>query len=125
MHKVIAERPRWNPGPSKRKRRANRPDELQAKFESIRRPHGQRKGLSTLLGPLKRWLLSRTGRPWNKVYSEACSVIDVNNGVRANLKTLLLECVERNTVMHEGQVCLNHAFRGGQSFFPIAELLSR
>ena len=75
MHKVIVERPWWNPGPGKKGRQANLSDELLPKFEGIKRPHRHRKGLTDLLGPLKRWLLSQVGRPWNDAYSEACAVI--------------------------------------------------
>src|SRR5437870_113398 len=71
MHKVVVERPRLNPGPGKYGRRANLPDELLPKFEGIKCPHVRRKGLTDLLGPLKRWLHSQAGRSWNDVYSEA------------------------------------------------------
>jgi len=104
MHKVVVERPRWNPGPSKKGRRANLPDELLPKLEGIKRPHRYRKGLTDLLGPLKRWLLSQVGRSWNDVYSEACAVIKPDSIIRAHVKTHLLEFVQRNTFMHEGQI---------------------
>ena len=106
MHKVVIERPRWNPGPGKHGRRANLPVELLPKFEGIKRPHICRKGLTDLLGPLKRWLLSQVGRYWNDVYSEACAVIKPDSPIRAHVKTHLLEFVERNTFMHEGKVCV-------------------
>src|SRR5215472_8327522 len=106
MHKVVVERPRWNPGRGKHGRRANLPDELLPKFEGIKRPHRHRKGLTDLLGPLKRWLRSQIGRPWNDVHSEACAVIKPDSPIRAHVKTHLLEFVERNTFMHEGIVCV-------------------
>jgi hypothetical protein len=96
MHKVVVERPRWNPGPGKQGRRANLSDELLPKFEGIKRPHRSRKGLTDLLGPLKRWLQSQVGRPWNEVYSEACAVIKPDSIIRAHVKTHLLEFVQRN-----------------------------
>src|SRR2546422_4122874 len=71
MHKVVVEHPRWNPGPGKHGRRADLSDELLPKFEGIKRPHAHRKGLTDLLGLLKRWLHSQAGRSWNDVYSEA------------------------------------------------------
>lgn len=112
MHKVVVERPRWNPGPGKNGRRTNLPDELLPKFEGIKRPHTKRKGLTDLLGPLKRWLHSQLGRPWNDVYSEACAVIKPDSIIRAHVKTHLLEYVERNTFMHHGKVCI-HSLRVG------------
>src|SRR5690242_11945690 len=95
MHKVIVERPRWTPGRNKLGRRANLSDELQPKFEGIKRPYGVRKGQRDLFGPLRRWLQSRVGRHWNDVYSEACTVIHPDDYVRVHVKTHLLEFVER------------------------------
>src|SRR6266404_721404 len=113
MHKVVVERPRWNPGPGKHGRRANLSDELLPKFEGIKRPHAHRKGLTDLLGPLKRWLHSQAGRSWNDVYSEACAVIKPDSVVRAHIKTHLLEFVERHTFMHGESVCVLDTWRRG------------
>jgi hypothetical protein len=114
MHKVVIERPRWNPGPGKNRRRANLPDELLPKLEGIKRPHTCRKGLTDLLGPLKRWLQSQVGRHWNDVYSEACAVIKSDSIIRLHVKTHLLQFVQRHTFMHQGQVCfLDTSYRGG------------
>src|SRR6266849_6642354 len=99
MHKVVVERPRWNPGPDKNGRRANLSDELLPKFEGIKRPQRHRKGLTALLGQLK-------GRLWNDVYSEACAVIKPDSIIRAHVKNHLLEFVERQTFMHDGKVCV-------------------
>jgi hypothetical protein len=113
MHKVVVERPRWNPGPGKQGRRANLSDELLSKCEGMRRSHVIRKGLTDLLGPLRRWLHSQLGRPWNDVYSEACAVIKPDSIIRAHIKTHLLEFVERHTFMHDGKVCAIDPWRGG------------
>lgn len=107
MHKVVIERPRWNPGPGKQGRRANLPDELLPKFEGTRRAHLHRKGLTDLLGPLKRWLQSQVGRPWNDVYSEACAVIKPDSIIRMHVKTHLLEFLERHTFTYCGKVCVH------------------
>jgi len=112
MHQVVIERPRRNPGPGKQGRRANLPDELLPKFEGIKRPHTRRKGLTDLLGPLKRWLQSQVGRPWNDVYSEACAVIKPDSIIRAHIKTHLLQFVERHTFRHYGKICVLDFRRG-------------
>ena len=120
MHKVVVERPRWNPGPGKWGRRANLPYDLQPKFEGMKRPHVNRKRLTDLLGPLKRWLQSQIGRPWDDIYSEACAVIKPDSIIRAHIKTHLLEFVERHTFMQDEQVCvLDTSYRGG--VMPLAE----
>jgi len=112
MHKVVIERPRWNPGRGKHGRRANLPDELLPKFGGIKHPHTCRKGLTDLLGPLKRWLQAQVGRPWNDVYSEACAVIKSDSVIRVHVKTHLLEFVQRNTFMHDGQASYVDTGRG-------------
>ncbi|MGC3959666.1 MAG: hypothetical protein QM813_17525 [Verrucomicrobiota bacterium] len=121
MHKVVVERPRWNPGPSKKGRRANLPDELLPKFEGIKRPHRHRKGLTDLLGPLKRWLQAQVGRAWNDVYSEACAVIKPDSIIRAHVKTHLLQFVERHTFMHEERVCVLEMGYRGRGIVPVEE----
>src|SRR5215471_20558913 len=113
MHKIVIERPRWNPGRGKHRRRANLPDELLPKFEGIKRPHICRKGMTDLLGPLKRWLQSQVGRPWNEVYSEASAVIKPDSIIRAHVKTHLLQFVERNTFIHKGEVFAIKAWHSG------------
>jgi hypothetical protein len=125
MHKVVIERPRWNPGRDKHGRRANLPDELLPKFEGIKRPHSRRKGLTDLLGPLKRWLNSQVGRPWNDVYSEACAVIKPDSIIRAHVKTHLLEFVQRHTFMHHGEVCVLDTSYRGLGIIPLTELSYR
>src|ERR1700704_765706 len=119
MHKVVVERPRWNPGTGKHGRRANLSDELLPKFEGIKRPHAHRKGLTDLLGPLKRWLRSQVGRPWNDVYSEACAVIKPDSVIRAHIKTHLLEFVERQTFMNDGKVCVLDIGYRGRGIIPL------
>jgi hypothetical protein len=119
MHKVVTERPRWNPGPGKKGRRANLPDELLPKFEGIKRPHVQRKGFTDLLGPLRRWLHAQVGRPWNDVHSEACAVIKPDSVIRAHVKTHLLQFVERHTFMHAGRVCVLETGYYGRGIVPV------
>ena len=119
MHKVVVERPRWNPGPGKNGRRANLSDELLPKFEGIKRPHRRRKGLTDLLGPLKRWLQAQVGRPWNDVYSEACAVIKPDSIIRAHIKTHLLEFVERQAFMRDGKVCVLELGCHGRGIVPL------
>lgn len=104
MHKVVVERPRWNPGPTKQDRRANLDPDLLPQCEGMRRPYSNRKSFTDLLGPLRRWLRARVGRPWDDVYSEACAVIKPDSIVRAHIKTHLLEFVHRHTFLRDGRV---------------------
>lgn len=105
MHKVVTERPRWNPGPGKQNRQANLDYDLLPRYQGMKKPYRWRKGLTDLLGPLRRWLYSQVGRPWNDVYSEACKVIRPDGILRIHVKTHLLEFVERGTFLENGEAC--------------------
>ncbi len=122
MHKVIVERPRSPGVDGRHKRRANIPlDNLPTK-EGMKENHHGRKHFGEHLGPLRRWLRSQAGRPWNDVYSEACQVIKPDNVVRAHIKTHMLEMVERNTYLKDGQVyCLDYSLPDGKGESPISE----
>ncbi len=112
MHKVVIERPRWNPGPAKMGRVKNLPDDLLPKVQGMRRPYKNQKAFTDLLGPLKRWLRAQVGRRWNDAYSEACEVIKPDSVVRLHIKTHLFEFVERHTFMRGGEVCFLERFSG-------------
>ena len=84
MQKVLTERPRYGSrrGYDEVRHRENRgdPGDLPA-YQGMRRPyishHGSdAKEFSDLLGPLKRFLASCTGRPWDDVWSEICQQVD-------------------------------------------------
>lgn len=127
MHKVVIERPRWNPGPSKNRRRANLDPDLLPQHEGMRRPYDRRKSFTDLLGPLRRWLRAQLGRRWNDIYSEACAVIKPDSVVRAHIKTHLVKFVQRDTFLRDGEIwCYTDS-----SFFapgiekPVADAASR
>ena len=125
MHKVIVEEPRHGGGRTKMNRRANLPDELLPKCEGMRRPYRCPKRFGEHLGPLKRWLRSNVGRPWNAVYGEASEVIKPDNPVRAHIRTHLLQCVQRNTFMRDGRVWCHRGGWGSQAECAIEDSQSR
>lgn len=127
MHKVICEEPRHGGGPVKYGRRANRTEDQLPKHESIwEHYNGGNKWFGEHLGPLKRWLRSKVGSAWNEVYSEASKVIKPDSVVRAHIRFHMLEMVERNTFMRNGEVwCTRHgAWRNAQEV-PVQELRGR
>ena len=120
MHKVVCEEPRHGGGPQKHSRRGNLAYDLLPKKEGMRRPHRSRKWFGEHLGPLRRWLRSQIGRPWDDVYGEACKVIRPDSVVRNHIKVHLLEFVQRNTFMRNGQVwCF--AYHGRHREMPVEE----
>ena len=104
MHKVIVEEPRHRAGWDKRFRQDSLPDELLPKYQGMRRSYARRKVFGEHLGPLKRWLRSNVGRVWNDVFAEACQVIKPNSAVRAHIRTHMVEYVERQTFLRNGEV---------------------
>ena len=98
MAKVIVERPRLGRGfkyPRASVRSGNRPplDELN-KREAIRRPwSGNRKFLNENLAPLRRFLRSKVGLPWDDVYGEICQRIGRDSAVQLHIWQHLVEYV--------------------------------
>jgi len=114
MHKVIITRPRagGDGGKSipdkgyKKQLQQMGADEL-PKRESMKTPYrGNRKEFTDLLGPLHRFLRSRCGQPWDKVYSEVCEHVNLNNNVQKHLLTHLDLYVEKNAKIVDGKLLL-------------------
>lgn len=103
MHKVLVEEGRGCPG-NKFGRRKNLPEEQLPGKQGMRQPYVRRKWFGEHLGPLKRWLRSNVGRPWDKVYSEASWIMRPDNVVRAHIRFHMFQMVERNTFFENGQV---------------------
>src|SRR5207248_1577311 len=96
---------------------------LLPKFEGVRRPHRERKWFGEHLGPLRRWLRSQVGRPWNQVYSEVCAVIKPDSVVRNHIKFHLLQFVQRQTFFRDGCIwCYTTGWRGNE--LPVKEAAS-
>lgn len=106
MAKVLVERPRWNSsgaGPTDRGERQRMPIEEWPSREGMkRRWRGGNKGFTDLLGPLRRYLRSNVGRPWNKVYSEICAGLRAGFPTREHFLTHVFELVERHVVLIDG-----------------------
>jgi hypothetical protein len=90
MNKVIVERPRllrgdWLGGGRESGFRQFLQDETRAPKIGMRAGHQNRKWLNENLAPLRRFLESSAGRPWDKVLSELRAGIDVRNTVQAHI----------------------------------------
>lgn len=83
MYKVVVERPRrskhLNERPLRWRNALDGPVHL-----GMRVGYGYRE-LNENLAPLRRYLHSQVGRPWNKVFSEICSTIDRRNPVQQHI----------------------------------------
>jgi len=93
MAKVIVERPRRGGGA--RYARGSQPDgpsmELWRRREGMKTAWRDRKTLNENLAPLWRFLRSRIGRPWDKVYSEVCERINKNSAVQLHVWQHLMQ----------------------------------
>jgi hypothetical protein len=120
MGKVLVERPRlkvcrYSPGPEKgyRKRieRCYEDDGSPPARESIKKRYGaNRKYFNEHLGPLRRFLDSNVGRPWDKVYSEICRHVDRGNVVQKHILTHLFDYVVTNVILIDGEPCRGTAY---------------
>jgi hypothetical protein len=84
MAKVLVERPRRGGGWERPGRRPRSLDDLPPRLK-MAPGNGRTKSLNENLSPLKRYLTSQAGRPWNKVYSEICARIDGRHTVQQHI----------------------------------------
>jgi hypothetical protein len=105
MPKVVVERPRRG---SRYRYHNKRPrgtiEQLEAlpTKEGMRRPYGYDcKEFSDLLGPLRGFLFSRTGRKWDDVYSEIRQRLNPNSTVQIHILSHVFQFVERNAKLDE------------------------
>jgi hypothetical protein len=129
MAKVIVERPRvkgWSgnkpKGYQRRMRRYG--EEGPPCREGIRdRWQGGGKYLNEHLGPLRRYLDSQVGRPWDKVFSEICAHIDRNSAVQDHVRDHVAQYVCVHVLLIDGVPC---AGEGGFAYGrPLHELCRR
>lgn len=110
MFEVIIERPRHRRGRWEKRLRAGRererirrdPDEARA-CESMRFRSGP-PHLNENLAPLRRFLASRVGRPWNAVHAEICAHIAPASAVQKHVLDHLAEFVATRTYVVDGVV---------------------
>jgi hypothetical protein len=133
MAKVLVERPRLGPGergvPGKGYRKRTRAmierDGGTPTREGIRRPYTHhRKYFNEHLGPLRRFVQSRIGRPWDKVYAEISAHIDRGNVVQKHILTHLADYVLTRVVLIDGVPCYGDAgsWWGSRYGRPLREL---
>jgi hypothetical protein len=121
MSKVIVERPRLG-----RSRAGLKPGRTRVVTdddgEPLRASRGGRapksdklektKNLNENLNPLKRYLATNVGRPWNKVYSEISEHLKPTSTVQQHVRDHLEDFVAIKTRMKAGQVVVTPRFGG-------------
>src|ERR1043166_772775 len=111
MSKVIVERPRykgwaWNkPKGYARKLRRYGEDGPPGREGIKARWQSHSKSLNEHLGPLRRYLDSQVGRPWDKVFAEICAHIDRNSAVQDHVRDHVEDYVIVHVIYKNGVPC--------------------
>jgi hypothetical protein len=110
MFKVIVERPRMrlpkrngSHYPRGTLKNAWRELEDAPRHEGMGRGYGY-KWLNENLAPLRRFLHSRIGRPWDKVYSEICKHVSLDSAVKKHILEHLDQFVVRKVREIDGRL---------------------
>src|ERR1700742_529715 len=101
MYKVIVERPRRGKsrgGPAARLR-----NDLEGPMRLATRAGYHYRELNENLAPLRRFLRSQVGRPWNKVFSEICAGIDRRNTVQQHIHQHIHGFIAVDVGVYDGQ----------------------
>lgn len=111
MAKVIVERPRIG-GKYNRKGRNPKSFDDQPKRESMKKMHKDRKSLNENLKPLVRFLESRVGANWDKVYSEICENIKLDSAVQKHVRDHVFDYVFVNVEIKDKKVFSGRRYSG-------------
>jgi hypothetical protein len=90
--------------------RKTEPEDWWSKERIKDRWHGGSKYPEVRLGPLRRYLRSRVGHPWDQVYSEICQDLRGTSGARQRLMTHVDRYVERTVILVDGVPCHGAGF---------------
>jgi len=102
MAQVIVERPRHGSRmPSRKKGYRKFTQSVPLEDQPRREPmlghwRGLWKSLNEHLGPMRRFLRSNIGRPWNKVHQALCEHVSFNNAVQAHVLSHIDQYVHRH-----------------------------
>jgi hypothetical protein len=119
MDKVIVERPRkkssaWDKPKGYQRRLHRYGEDGPPSREGIKACwRDGTKYLNEHLGPLRRYLESQVGRPWDKVFSEICARIDRGSAVQDHVRDHVEDYVARNVILIDGVPCSGD---GGRSY---------
>lgn len=115
MAKVIVERPRYGSRLPSRKKGYRKfeqsipSEELPAHEPMLGRWQGRQRFLNEHLGPMRRFLRSNIGRPWNKVHQDLCEFVSFDNAVQAHVLSHVFQYVQRHVEIRDRRVfAMNH-----------------
>jgi len=121
MAKVIVERPRTGGGVRRpkgcRKRERQALDDKLPGREGFRRRWSNasyQKHFNEHLSPLRRYLASQVGRPWNKVHSEISRCLRLDSAVQSHVLDHLDDYVEKHVLIVAGVLCASSGWSIGR-----------
>ncbi len=118
MARVIVERPRHGSRDKKARKGYRKEQQRRGWDEQLRREsigeRGRSRSLNEHLAPLRRFLLSCVGRPWNKVFAEICAHVNRNNAVQDHVRDHIDDIVERQVLLNDGVPCALGGHNHGQ-----------
>lgn len=121
MAKVIVERPRvGSRAPSRKKGYRKFVQRTGIENLPTREPllgHWRGKGrwLNEHLGPMRRFLRSNVGRPWNKVHQELCEHVCFDNPVQSHVLTHVFDYVHQHVELRGREIVSANGWRRGRS----------
>src|SRR4051794_5097198 len=111
MAKVIVERPRVG-SRARGKPKGLRRREQKGSLENLPRREGIKrrvqswgKSLNEHLGPLRRYLSSQVGRPWDEVYAEICAHLSADSAVQDHVRDHVFGYVAVDVLFRNGVPC--------------------
>lgn len=124
MAKVIVERPRvGSRAPSRKKGYRKYVQRTDIENLPTREPllgHWRGKGrwLNEHLGPMRRFLRSNVGRPWNKVHQELCEHVNFDNPVQSHVLAHVFDYVQQHVEIRGREVFSLDRWRGSRPLDP-------
>lgn len=119
MAKVIVERPRYGSSlPSQKKGYLKQFQHTPLEEQPRREPmlghwRGRQRFLNEHLGPMRRFLQSNVGRPWNKVHQELCEYVSFENAVQGHVLDHIYDFVEREVALIQNRPHYARGWRRG------------
>ena len=93
-------------------------DNLPPREPMLGRWRGRERWLNEHLGPMRRFLRSRVGRPWNKVHQELCEHVSFDNAVQKHVLAHVFDYVQLRVEIRGRQVICTNAWRRGTVLRP-------
>lgn len=113
MFKVIVERPRVGGQYSGNRRIKNVDIEDLPIKEGMKKIYGERKELNENLAPLYRFIGSKVGQHWDKVYSEISQNLSVRSAVKQHVRDHLEDIIDIHTFVKNGIIYVTKKYYGG------------